>query len=919
MSNPPSSLAALSLCVWNAQGVVDKRLELYDFLEENQIDIALITETHLNPSKNFNLPNFTCYRCDRIRNKGGGVMILIKDCISSCLINSDNTQQHESVTIRTKFSKAGIVNITCLYNPPRNIIESNQFMNYFDPNINCILAGDLNAKYQFWGCYSTNKVGKHLNKLIEDNNLFLHVPDQPTYYSLTLDHRPDTLDYAVTNFNFPCDLFTINDLSSDHLPFIICTEESINDNRKQIHMTNWDKYTQHLIDNRNFKLKLQTENDIDEQINFIQNKMTEAKQTATKIKEVHYKYMKIPKHIKDIIKQKNRQRKKFQRNPNPRDKHLANVLTKRVKKELDAFRQQAWAETLIETSGNDNKLWTMTKALKRSKSINRPLHTEQGLVYTDEEKVEAFADSLELQFTENATPCNLDEDDRLERHIARYFVRNAFSSPCPPPTSVIEVKQEIKKLKNKKAPGEDKITNEMIKALPICYISKITSIFNKCLYSAYFPNIWKKAEIILFEKSGKDSKFAKNFRPISLLSNIAKLFEKIIMKRLKNHINFIPQHQFGFTPKRGTVQQLMRVTDFLVKSKDWNMSSVLAAIDCSAAFDKCTHESILYKMIINDIPYYLIKIISSYLKNRSFHVKYRNHISTVRQIQSGVAQGSIIGPTLYLISVSDFPSWNDPNTLIASFADDIAIIQRSRNSNLAIRKLQEKIYDIEEWCENNRIKINAEKSQLIVFNKKRKNTRISEELDIFDEKINVVNSVSYLGVTFSKTLSWKAHIEHATNKAYAMKRRLLPLIGRTSNLALKTKRRLYLSILRPIITYASPVWATAIQYHKEPARIFQNKTALHMANAPWYVRRKNLLKDLKIENMNEILNTLNRNFIIKNSNQESCIKDIIIENFTSPPNELRPIYAIIKKNPDIYDAVKLALELPGDNRCWIPP
>ena len=130
----PSSLSALTLCVWNAQGVAGKKLELLNSIDDNQDDIMLITETHLSESRNFSVPNYDVYRSDRTRGKGSGAMILIKQCIPSCYKEHSNDNLYEYVTITTKLNKYGKINITCIYNPPRNIIPPAEFMNIFKQN-----------------------------------------------------------------------------------------------------------------------------------------------------------------------------------------------------------------------------------------------------------------------------------------------------------------------------------------------------------------------------------------------------------------------------------------------------------------------------------------------------------------------------------------------------------------------------------------------------------------------------------------------------------------------------------------------------------------------------------------------------------------------------------------------------------------
>lgn len=901
---------SMTMCAWNAQNIVNKKGELIDFVLENDVDILFIGETHLNASQTFNIPNYRAYRCDRTRSRGGGVLLLIKDCIPSCLVNSDNSQQYEYVAVRTKFQKYGEITIIAMYNPPRNTLRKRDIRQLFPLRQKTILAGDLNAKHQAWGCNATNKNGKKLNKLIEREGLFIKLPDQPTYLSLNFNHRPEYLDYVITNFHFNCNLYTINDLSSDHLPVLIYTDDSVEDKKKTIQITDWVLYKNTLIHRKLKNKKLHTISDIDKEVQRIQRHMSKAKQTSTTTRHVHHNYLKLPPELKDLIRLKNRQRKFYKRTQNPADKTKLNHLIRTIKLEVQQYRNTQWAETLASLALNEKKLWALTKALRNTRNINRPIHGPNGLVYDDEDKTEVFADSLELQFTENAEPNDiLHEEQTLHENYTYFQENNIIDTTTIPCVYTREIMEQIKRLKRKKAPGKDAISNEMIRELPVKYIARLATIFNRCLALGYFPTAWKQAITVLFPKPNKDPAFAANHRPISLLACLGKLFEKIIYNRIKPHLDFIPNYQFGFREKRGTDQQLIRVADYIVDAKARNMHTAMVSIDFEKAFDKTSHPGILNKLIKHKLPHYLIVLLKSYLNNRSFQVKYNKYISTSRPIKASVSQGSILGPTLFIIYTADFPTWTDHNSLIAMYADDTILLQRSWDPSNALDKLQDKLDDVEEWCEQWRTKINGAKSQLIIFNRKKNNKRTNKYLEIFNDRVENKTSVGYLGITFNKRLNWGEHIQRSICKANAMQRRLEPLIGIRSTLDIKLKRKLYLTIIRPIITYASPVWSTATDTQLKSLQTFQNKIVKKIAKAPWYIRRRNIHKDLNIPQILDFIDKLNVKFCTRNIHLNSAIADVIIYSATARHNRDRPLIRIAERNQTIRNQmIAVAIE-----------
>jgi len=322
---------------------------------------------------------------------------------------------------------------------------------------------------------------------------------------------------------------------------------------KIFHKTNWTLFKNILIFKKLHKLKIRTPEDIDVEVKKLQDKIIKAKDEASTIKKVHHQYLKLPDEIMQLIALRNRQRKVHRLTQNPADKQKLNRYNKLIKIEVQHYRNQRWAELLVNIANDERRLWDITKAIRNPRNISRPLHGPNGLEYYDEEKTEIFARSLENQFTENYTIADILHDEEVIRQNDNYFNNNqSIDTNTIQCITTREILNTIKKLKSHKAPGKDKITNVIIKQLPVKYVARLAAIYNRCLALGYFPSPWKHAITVLFPKSGKDLKFPDSYRPISLLGNLGKLFEKLIYARLKPHLSFLPQHQFGFREGRGT-------------------------------------------------------------------------------------------------------------------------------------------------------------------------------------------------------------------------------------------------------------------------------------------------------------------------------------------------------------------------------
>ncbi|GFV64064.1 RNA-directed DNA polymerase from mobile element jockey [Trichonephila clavipes] len=229
-----------------------------------------------------------------------------------------------------------------------------------------------------------------------------------------------------------------------------------------------------------------------------------------------------------------------------------------------------------------------------------------GLHYSPEDKVDLFADSLESSFQENPEPYDDDFIDHVEERVDRFLHRNS-RRPTAPLTSPQEIMDIILQLPNKKTPGKDGIKNIALKALPLNAITNIPKIIKSCLRLNYFPLEWKHALIMVIPKPGKDTRFAENYRPISLISSLGKIFEKILLKHINSHCeenNIIPDFQHGFRRQTSTQHQLLRVTNYLVNGFNNKTYTVGMFLDVKKSFDRMRHDGLIYKMILCRFPIY---------------------------------------------------------------------------------------------------------------------------------------------------------------------------------------------------------------------------------------------------------------------------------------------------------------------------
>ncbi|KFM69009.1 putative RNA-directed DNA polymerase from transposon BS, partial [Stegodyphus mimosarum] len=376
--------------------------------------------------------------------------------------------------------------------------------------------------------------------------------------------------------------------------------------------------------------------------------------------------------------------------------------------------------------------------------------------------------------------------------------------------------------------------------------------------------ILRTAKIILIPKPGKDCTTPEGYRPISLLPGLGKIYERVILHRMEQYIARLPPEQFGFRKGLSTTKQLVRLAEFIGSALYNNQKVALLMLDVAKAFDRVWHEGLIFKLISFNFQREMIQLIYSFIKNRNFFVSFGNDKSDLRYIRAGIAQGSILGPVLYLFYVADFPNvFKDLNNFLGCYADDTALAVKSLSPTIAINKLQEIMPHIEHWCTKWRIAINADKSQLMIISKKISRNPPDVKLKLFDTEIPLVTKSKYLGVTISQKFTWTEHIKNVRSKAYGTMKSLMPMLGRYSQLDLKRKRHIYTAIVRPIMCYASPVWATVKHRDLQKIQVLQNKFLRLITDAHYFVSNETLHRDLKIEYIKDFIHRMNENFFKK--------------------------------------------------------
>ena len=321
------------------------------------------------------------------------------------------------------------------------------------------------------------------------------------------------------------------------------------------------------------------------------------------------------------------------------------------------------------------------------------------------------------------------------------------------------VKKVITNLDSSKASDPDCIPVVVLKNCEpeLSYI--LAKLFNKCLKESCFPDCWKVSSMVPVFKNVGERSTAKNYRPVSLLSVVSKVFEKLVNNRIVDHLEkcgLFSDFQYGFRSSLSTADLLTVVSDRIARAFNRSGATRAVALDISKTFDRVWHTGLYHKLKSYGISGQIFGFISSFLSNRWLQVVLDGKSSEEYPVNAGVPQGSILGPTLFLLYINDLP--DDVICNVAIYADDTTLYSKCNQASdlwqqleLA-SELESDLRDTVIWGRKWLVDFNAGKTQLVSLDKSKNTDAIDVKMDgsVLEEK----TSFKMLGLTFSSKLDW---------------------------------------------------------------------------------------------------------------------------------------------------------------------
>ena len=476
------------------------------------------------------------------------------------------------------------------------------------------------------------------------------------------------------------------------------------------------------------------------------------------------------------------------------DKILAEHAKKEVDSSLSRAKEHYENKLVDQTNENPKRFWNYIKHFSRSSSSVDVLEHNGSLVYDDTGKAEVLNSFF--------VSVNTDEPP-LES--SQYLPTDNEPKPVLRDIkfSVDDVRKKLIKLKANKASGPDELNVNVLKHVPN-FDLPLKIIFQSSLDSGTVPQDWRDANVTPLFKKGSRTK-ANNYRPVSLTSQVVKLFERIVYDRIYSFLkdnNFFSCDQHGFQGQCSCVTQLIECLFDWTLNYDLGAQTDVIYLDFAKAFDTVPHQRLLLKLRNAGIRGKALNWIAAFLTNRRQRVMLRNGTSGWRRVKSGVPQGSILGPLLFLVYVNDIP--DEIECMAKMFADDTKAYNKI-TSREDCHKLQQDLNSLSAWSRRWLLSFNETKCFLL-----RIKGSIEYMYTLNGHYVQQDKSQKDLGVLVADDLKFSKHIKGSISRA----NQRIGMIKRCfSGLTKQKVETLYKAIVRPILEYASPVWNP--QYQKD--------------------------------------------------------------------------------------------------------
>ena len=793
---------AIKYLYFNARSINNKIEDLHGLLEgklfsNKTFDIIAISETWLNDSHPnsllTNAMHYNVYRKDR-SNRGGGVCLMVNDILSCSRVNIDDAYSHlEILAVDMSLLRVKIRIIVC-YNPPNstneyvlslchcldkllNIDYSSVVLGDFNfPNI-CWINRAPNPEtpdYAFYDCCINNGLEQLIDKptYINSSNILdlLLTNDPNSIYNIQVEEPFSTSDHASITY----EMYYQHNTSSK------------SDNVFDFDFTkgNYELFCQNLA-SVDWLAFFQLHANIDDQWYAFKDMLYSYMldifplRNNTKRKSTYPSYiLKAPAHKKVLWRK---------RSMSPNGRKLYNGWSNKCRKMIKKYCVNK--ELKIISSRSPKQFFNYAKKKMQSFTKPGPLSDTFGIKHTD------YQNKSEIL---NKFFCSVFTNDN--GHVPTIPTETQITSSDDIDFTPLAIKRALKRIRPSGSAGPDSFPAVFWRNAAVGVAVPLSIIFKNSFQMSTVPAEWRLATVIPIFKKGCPSD-PTNYRPISLTCIPCKIMESIIKDHMLRHLesnNLLSATQHGFTSHKSTFTQLVECLHDWTSAAEQHLPVHIVYIDFSKAFDSVSHPKLLYKLSRLGFSDKLITWISAFLNNRYQRVKCGDSFSTLKPVTSGVPQGSVLGPILFLLFINDLAKQNLDCT-IKLFADDLKIYKTIR-SPLDYISIQNALNFISDWSDTWQLPISVIKCACLILGKKGE----IHNYVLSGQVLPCVDNCMDLGIGIDRDLNFAQHISKIVSKAKSRCSLLLKcFISSDANTLVKA----YTVYVRPLLEYNCAIWS----------------------------------------------------------------------------------------------------------------
>ena len=778
------------------------------------IDIIILTECWLKHSSCIIPPiaTYSQFQTKLVSNQNDGVVIYVKN-LDNYIVYEPQLMDASCLVLKIGTERAFV----CIYRSP-SISDPSNFLNSLDsllvdlsyfPNI--VVVGDINLDISSKPC--THHIAEYLNLIAFHGLLPAH--SFPTRDTACLDH-------VMLKSKMSAIAIVMDSSVTDHNCVLLCLQSK----KAYKQQSTFSKIDYVALDKNIHCLDFQPLyacKDPNEASNLLLSPISALISSYSSI----IKVSNLNRLLKPwmtlgmlrCMRNRDEMHKKLKLSPNnavlqTTYKRYRNFCTKILKK---LRRDYESSEIREAADSNDNKkIW---QVIKRVTCTAKPKSASTDLLSSSSSPQESVnqVNDFFANIGANLAAKFPNHNDGL---LYRDFVNSVPYSFAMLDTEEGEVDTIISTLKSNSAVGWDNIPSNFLKRYKQLLVPPLTYFFNVCLRTGTFPESLKKAIIHPIHKNGNRN-CVDNYRPIAVLPSISKILERIINNRLISYLEgkrLLSPNQFGFRHKTSTSSAVMELTSHIVNKMDSKEKVLSIFLDLKKAFDTVSIPILISKLEGLGIRGVALEIFKDYLHNRTQCVKILNFISNDLPVTFGVPQGSVVGPSLFLVYINQLCNLTLLNGKITVFADDTVLTFSGATWHETFEAAQSGMNIVVEWLRNHLLTLNAEKTKILTYSLNQ-TTQPPDSLSLVAHscspsesdacncpELKRVRTIKYLGVTLDNGLTFSSHIDLLTSRI----RKLIYVFKTLRNVAEGgIVKRVYLALCQSLLTYCISAWGGA--------------------------------------------------------------------------------------------------------------